>query len=540
MNDRKRTWQKRLAAACAALLLAGAAVCGAGTSVRVRAADGLWYYNDYAIESVHAQGIDGTGVHFADIDTMINPHVPWLSDANLILTERNITQFYGDISPVTESFDRAFHATDMLSVLQGNGQGAGVGQAPHGIIPGATIHLYPAVTSEDDAVTGGDIYDVALQMALADGVDVISIPAGGRSYYDRQFPYVYQALQQGVPMFIAHANALSRIDAYTRPEVYRHADGSEVPFEALPSADPKDEICYWPGMVTVQCLNAGYAVHYESRITDSGVDLAAPGEDIYMEFYTWGHFEPHGGGCSAATTLAAGYFTLAMQKWPRATGNQLLQLMVHTTMLNAGSLSQSLACAREGDLEGMTNELQVDPYTGYGVIRLDLMLETDPVLFPDVNPILYRDVEQAVKNALAREDREALRDEELLRIAGLLLAQIQEAGCRIPSFLTTVFGEIRTEAEAPAAEAEASRETPAGEAQSATTSGPATMPASPTTAQDATPAHPEKTTDDPTPGEPSQTPTSSRFTFLYIGGILLLAVMLLLAVVIVAKRKRDG
>ncbi|MBQ9511640.1 MAG: S8 family serine peptidase, partial [Lachnospiraceae bacterium] len=247
---------KRFAALAAALGLVVSAALSGGTAFTSQAAvSGLWYYYDFHVDKAHAQGINGAGIKIADIDTMINPDVPWLADATIITRPKNITPFYGDISPVTNNFDLAFHATDMVSVLAGNGQGATYGTAPLGVAPKATIYNYAAVTTEDDRVTGGDAYEGAFQAALADNVDIIAVPAGGLSYYDKQYPYILEAIKRGIPVVIAHANAKSAIDKRTRPAVYKDAQGKEVAFDNLPTADAADEICYWPGLITVQAVS---------------------------------------------------------------------------------------------------------------------------------------------------------------------------------------------------------------------------------------------------------------------------------------------
>lgn len=427
----------RLAAALLLLVLPLQAVCSGFAARRARAAEeGYWYLEDFGIYEAHDAGITGEGVKIADVDTMINLNLPWMSDVNIVLREKAITQFYGDVPPESDNFLMAFHSTDMVGLLQGNGEGAYSGKAQVGIAPGATIYHYAAVHSEDDEVTGGDIYDEAVRLALEDDVDIILIPAGGKSDYEKQYPYILEAIKRGIPVLVAHANNRVRLDQDTRPEMYTDAQGGDLYFEELLTADWADEICYWPGIVTVQALDETYRLQVLSRIEDSGTDIAAPGEGIWMQQDDWGIFEPIGGNCSAATTAAVGYLALVMQKWPDATGNQILQLMARTTG------PQSDAAFETNDME--ITELAIDPFYGWGALDVMTMLNTDPTGFPDVNPVLYKDVSQFVRNAQIRGDSELIASAELRELAEVLDDQLEQAGMERPDFVKTVLGEERS------------------------------------------------------------------------------------------------
>ena len=422
-------------------------------TMTVHAADpGYWYYDDFGIPEAYEQGIDGSGIKIADIDTLINLDVPWLADANVVVRDEAITTYYGEgISPLSDDFNIAYHATDMVSLLVGNSDGATVGGAPDGIAKGATIYHYAAVCSEDDSLTGGDVYEEAVPLALADDVDIILVPAGGLSFYERQYPYFLEAIRRNIPVFIAHANMRVSIDEVTVPEVYEDADGNALAYEELPTGDDDDEVCYWPGLVTIQAIGEDRLLQSFSDVEDAGTNLAAPGEDLWMQAEGWGIFVPRGGGCSAAATVTAGYCALAMQKWPDATGNQILQLMVRTASRQDGTLT--------GDPADVLS-LERDPYEGFGIVDPVRMLAQDPSVLPDVNPILYLDIAQAVKNAEARGDGDALTEPELLVVAEVLDEQLAQGGFERPAFLITLLGERVAEVEEEEAESETA---PAGE-----------------------------------------------------------------------------
>ena len=74
-------------------------------------------------------------------------------------------------------------------------------------------------------------------------------------------------------------------------------------------------------------------------------------------------------GTSISTPLVAGMLALARQKWPDATANQILQLLVHT---------------------GLNPNHDWNQYTGYGAIDGGALVNTDPSQYPDENPIIQK------------------------------------------------------------------------------------------------------------------------------------------------------
>lgn len=69
---------------------------------------------------------------------------------------------------------------------------------------------------------------------------------------------------------------------------------------------------------------------------------------------------------SCAASITTGFLALAREKWPQATGNQLLQLLVRTSKNSGNSWNER---------------------TGFGPTNLETMLSTDPSQFPDENPL---------------------------------------------------------------------------------------------------------------------------------------------------------
>ena len=72
-------------------------------------------------------------------------------------------------------------------------------------------------------------------------------------------------------------------------------------------------------------------------------------------------------GTSVSAPLVAGMLALVRQRWPEATTNQILQLLVRT---------------------GLNPNHKWDKYTGYGAAALGSLVNTDPSQYPDENPIV--------------------------------------------------------------------------------------------------------------------------------------------------------
>ena len=70
-----------------------------------------------------------------------------------------------------------------------------------------------------------------------------------------------------------------------------------------------------------------------------------------------------------STAIVAGILALTKQKWPDASANRILQLLVHT------SLNPNHAW---------------DQYTGYGAASLADLIHTDPSQYPEENPIIQK------------------------------------------------------------------------------------------------------------------------------------------------------
>ena len=289
------------------------------------------YFAYYHLDQARAKGYTGKGVTIALIDGEVDTTAPELAGATIV-----------DKSPcsVHSSLDSKSHGTAMASLLVSK---------TYGVAPDATLLTYQTGFNDDGddagaecAVRNGNGIEEnksLINRAISDGAQIISISTSDEDFDD------------STKWAIAHANA--------RGVIVVSAMGN----------DAKDEtdtgLAKWSGVVGVGAIDTnGMVASYSSW--GQGTSIAAVGGPIVFRNYETGS-KVSSSGTSVSTPLIAGFLALAKQKWPNATGNQLLQLLTKTALNN----------------EGRWNK-----YTGYGVADLGAMVNTDPSQYPDENPLM--------------------------------------------------------------------------------------------------------------------------------------------------------
>ena len=289
------------------------------------------YFAYYHLDQARAKGYTGKGVTIALIDGVVDTTAPELAGATIV-----------DKSPcsVRSSMNSKSHGTAIASLLVSK---------EYGVAPDATLLTYQTRLDDegDDTVAGCNVHNgngieespSLINRAISDGAQIISISSSNEDFDD------------STKWAIAHANA--------RGVIVVSAMGN----------DAKDEtdtgFAKWSGVVGVGAIDtSGKVTSYSSW--GQGTTTAAVGGPIIVRNYETGN-KATTDGTSYSTPLIAGFLALAKQKWPNATGNQLLQLMTKTALNN----------------EGRWNK-----YTGYGVADLGAMVNTDPSQYPDENPLM--------------------------------------------------------------------------------------------------------------------------------------------------------
>ncbi|WP_312173688.1 S8 family serine peptidase [Microbacterium sp.] len=372
-----RRARRRLMAAVGALaLVAGFVVPSSATAASTES--GLWWFDRGKIQEAHDAGFDGTGIKIAVIDSQINPDVVGLRGANLTIDEPSycVDASGAPYSTVSTDFAAAAHGTRVASMIAGTGEAPAGGAPVKGVAPGAEVLYYSSGGVIDDAdgesieclqpngeAMGDDrrfALDRAISDAVADGADIISISSGSTTVVSKGLADAYAA---GVVVVAGMSN--------------------------------EDRVTLWPaglnGVVAVQAFGEDGKIQNGSNgkpnLTDDVV-VAAPGLDLLLPGSpaSWDEQEI-GSGTSFATPIVAGFLAVVKQKYPEATGAQLIQSLIHNT-------------GTKGEHEPEWNDS-----TGYGAASLTGMLSVDPTKYPDVNPLF--DTEDPYAQPSVREVNEA-------------------------------------------------------------------------------------------------------------------------------------
>ena len=286
------------------------------------------YFAYYHLDQARAKGYTGEGVTVAMIDGPVDIESPELSSARIT-----------DKSPCTvnASAESKSHGTAVASVLVADG---------YGVAPKISLLTYTNVDKTsvpgNDCMTavGLDLTSNAslINHAINDGASLIVNTTGSSDHGNGLKWAVARAVSQGV--------------------IITDAIGNEARDETSTG------LSYWSGVVGVSAVDTnGARTSYSSW--GQGVAVAAVGGPVTVREYP-GNSLVQTNGTSVSAPIVAGFLAMARQKWPDATSNQLLQLLIHTTVNPDGGWNQ---------------------YTGYGVASPATMMNTDPSQYPDVNPL---------------------------------------------------------------------------------------------------------------------------------------------------------
>ena len=300
-------------ALAASLALAGAP--GAAAVDEITTQD---YVAALGVDKEAAAGYTGEGVGIAVIDGPADTTVPELAGADITVTP---------MCDYTASPDSRTHGTAMVSLLAARG---------YGVARGARITNYALPTRED--TYGGECrssnIDDAISAAVADGARVISISQGGGGRItDGERQAIAGAVARGVVVVVATGNESAQ--------------------------DPSDSLASVNGTVGVGASDSAGRIQSYSNY-GRGLAVLAPGDLDYHDLRNGGQVASTS-GTSAATPIVAGFVAVAMQRWPQASGNQIVQTLVATATT------------------GPTGQPLISPH------GLDT---TDPTQYPDTNPLL--------------------------------------------------------------------------------------------------------------------------------------------------------
>ena len=312
-------------------LAAGALVASPGAAVAADPITHQDYVDYYHLDSARAKGITGKGVIIALIDGPVELSDPELAGATIIDKSRCTIE-----APMASRY----HASGLAALLVSQN---------YGVAPDATLYTYQ-VTNKDTVSTGTcgtgasrlNSFDKLINQAIDDGAQIISISQGSSSHDENLKWAIARAMSQGV--IIVNSAGNNARD------------------------DNNSQMGWWSGVVGVSAIGTdGKFTSYSSW--GNGVTTTAVGGPINVRKFDTGNTTTTIGTSNSAA-LVSGFLALARAKWPNATPNQLLQLLVNTTQNPDGKW---------------------DKYTGYGAIDPGKMANTDPSQYPYENPLAQKE-----------------------------------------------------------------------------------------------------------------------------------------------------
>lgn len=329
-NALRRGSRRAAVASGCALALAGSALAATPTRAddrQITAADQA-YFSYYHLDAARAKGYTGKGVTIAIIDGKVDTSVPELAGANVV-----------DKSPcaINGSNESASHGTGVASLL--------VSQ-DYGIVPDATLLAYQSIDStsyagKDCPMKAGALptdLSSLVNQAINDGASIVNFSASSSMRRADLKWAIARAMSQGVIITASVGNG--------------GADENE------------NHLSRWSGVVGVSAIDDnGKFASYSSW--GQGVTTTAVGGPFTERNISDGKIGSTQ-GTSYSAPIVAGTLAQARAKWPNATANQLLQLLVNTAVGHENGWNQ---------------------YGGYGAANLGGMLNTDPSQYPDENPL---------------------------------------------------------------------------------------------------------------------------------------------------------
>ena len=298
-------------------LAASLALAGAPGAAAVDEITTQEYVGPLGVDKEAAAGYTGEGVTIAVIDGPADTTVPELAGADI--TVKPMCDF-------TATPDGRSHGTAMVSILAARG---------YGVARGARITNYVVPAPDDTNKSGcsGIDTDDGINAAVADGARVISISLGGGKISDAERQAIAGAVARGVVVVVATGNESAQ--------------------------DPSDSFASVNGTVGVGASDSAGRIQPYSNY-GRGLAVMAPGDRITAHDFATGQTADFY-GTSYSTPIVAGFVAVAMQRWPQATGNQIVQSLVATATT------------------GPTGQPLISPH------GLDT---TDPAQYPDTNPLL--------------------------------------------------------------------------------------------------------------------------------------------------------
>ena len=292
------------------------------------------YFSYYGFDRARAKGYTGEGVTIAMIDGPVDTSVPELKGAKITPKET---------CTITSSNGSRKHGTGVASILVSD---------VYGVAPGASLWSYTIPFGNQDDQASSDCFGGGgyvgktepvwvLNQAMNDGAQIINLSASSDDGNDQMKWTVARAMSSGVILVTAAGNNATDEDLTS--------------------------LSQWSGVIGVTAISTDGTRQDYSSWGEGVVTTSIGGPVLFRNFDTGANDTVS--GTSVASPIVAGVLALAKQRWPEATSNQLLQLLVKT---------------------GLNPDHGWNKYTGFGGIDPGAILNTDPSQFPDENPLAQK------------------------------------------------------------------------------------------------------------------------------------------------------
>jgi subtilisin family serine protease len=288
----------------AAALVAAAAVPGVAAAAPGPAGYPQYWFDDWKVPQLWAEGARGQGIVIAEIDTGVNADISALRGK--VLKGKDFGSLGGD-GRTDRDLDEFGHGTAMASLMVGDRSTSDI----TGMAPAAKILPIAVPLSGTSDASADDHLASAIRWAVDHKAKIISMSLGGartpdsdsRSCRTDEQAAVNYALRKGVVLIASGGNRGTSDNAVESPAV-----------------------CL--GVVAVGAVTrSGKVADFSSR--HPYLAFAAPGEDVASLSRVEG-VGYHGNGTSQATAIATGGLALVWSKHPQLTGRQVVARVLAT------------------------------------------------------------------------------------------------------------------------------------------------------------------------------------------------------------------
>lgn len=391
-----KRYTRRLIGAAVTVVMAGTVCTPVAMADDADSSASYWYVDNMGVRDAWKQDITGKGVKVAVIDSQVVSDYPGFADANISYkavlenglasctaqTDQGVATLKASDSSLKagERGIYATHGTEMVARIVGNGAGYDGSPGIIGVAPGAEITAY---ADGVDSGLGGSAMD---EKCKDDDGEVVAYPYLTFSEVIRHDYRIinmsFGSTIDGGPDDVAAYVSALRKGIILVSGRDNDTDPGTNDFVGMPLNNS-----YFPGEITVNSINPDGSLSSTSDVMDGNVAILSPGTN--MPVYPWGDSkdaEVGDGGTSSATAILSGYLALVLQKWPKATGNQVLQSLIRNTKGNE------------------SGEPRLDPEhkRGFGEVDVAKLLSVDPTQYPDINPLLAWAYETSEKHEETR------------------------------------------------------------------------------------------------------------------------------------------